>query len=105
MESREHRIGIDGLGTTPIIEAVIAFTRKEITLKKDKAVAKSNFTRGVNRMSSIMEKEELSYQQSISDALKSLGNYQAVAVQTMASLSDLYVQHEEMEKIEQSLSK
>ena len=98
MESREHRIGIDGLGTTPIIEAVIAFSRKETTLKKDIAVAKSNFTRGLNSMSSIMEKEESSSQQSISDALYSLGNYQAVAMQTMASLSDLYVQHEEMEK-------
>ena len=51
MASSEHRIGSDGRGTTSDhAEAIIEFAQIETALKKDKARAKSNFTRAQNKL-------------------------------------------------------
>ena len=99
MASLGHRIGSDGRGTTSDhAEAIIEFVQIETALKKDKARAKSNFTRAQNKLSSLMGEQELPSRRAIQDAINSLGNYQEVAMETMASLSDLYMEHKDFEK-------
>ena len=66
MASSEHIIGtdergnnIEGTGTT------IEYSEMETALKKEKARAKSNFTRAKNKILSLIEGEELPRRRSV----------------------------------------
>ena len=99
MASSEHRIGSEGRGTTSDhTEAIIKVVQIETALKKDKARVESNFTRAQNKLSSLIEEQELPSRWAIQDVINSLGNYQEVAMEIMASLSHLYMKHKDFEK-------
>lgn len=99
MASSEHGIGsngreenIDRTGT------IIEYSEKETTLKREKARAKSNVIRVRNKLLAMIEEEELPSRRAVQDACSSLDSWMENAMETMASLSDLYIKHKELEK-------
>ena len=81
----------DRAGTT------IEYTERETALKKEKARAKSNFTRARNKLSSLLEKEQPS-RQTVQDVCSSLDIWMEHAMEVMEKLSDLYIKYSELEK-------
>lgn len=99
MASSEHIIGtdkhgnkIEGTGTT------IEYSEMETALKKEKARAKSNFTRAKNKILSLIEGEELPRRRALQDACYGMDTWMERAMETMSSLSDLYSKHKERDK-------
>ena len=86
----------------------------ETSLKREKARAKSDFTRSRNKLLFLIEKQELPSRGEIEDACSRMDNAMDSAMEAMASLSELYMKTKdtansnkvvlEMEKIEEEFT-
>ena len=98
MASSEHRVGSEDRGKyADHAGTIIEYSEMETALKKEKARAKSNFTRARNKLLSLIEAQELPSHRGVQDASSSVDNWLGTATETMASLSDLYIKHKELE--------
>ena len=75
----------------------IEYTEKEMALTKEKARAKSKFTRARNKLSSLLEEEQPS-RRTVQDVCSSLDTWMEHAIEVMEKLSDLYIKYAELEK-------
>ena len=83
---------VDSTGTTG------DFTDMEASLKREKARAKSNFTRLKNKVLFIIEQRELPSHQEIQDACSRMDSSMESAMDVMTSLSELYTKYKEKGK-------
>ena len=71
------------------------FTEIEASLKREKARAKSNFTRLKNKVLFLIEQRELPSHQEIQDACSRMDSSMESAIDVMTSLSELYTKYKE----------
>ena len=83
---------VDTTGTTG------DFTDMEASLKREKARAKSNFTRLKNKVLFLIEQRELPSHQEIQDACSRMDSSMESAMDVMTSLSELYTKYKEKGK-------
>ena len=69
----------------------------QTSLKRENARTKSNFTRSRNKLLFLIEKQELPSRGEIQDACNRLDNAMESAMDTMISLSELYMKNKDME--------
>ena len=98
MATSDQGIGSDCRGKCANRTGTAIVYLEMTTLKRDKARAKLNFTRARNKLLSLLKMEELPSTRAVDDANSSLDNWLDTAIETMASLSTLYIQDNELEK-------
>ena len=74
------------------------FSLQEAQLKKEKAKAKSNFTRCRHRLLLLIENEELPSRRAVREVCEKLDNYMEITMDVILQLSDLYSSFKESEK-------
>ena len=72
-------------------------TERELSLKCEKARAKTKFTRTLNKLLFLIEKQRLPSNREIEDACDRMDSPMDSAMDAMASLSKLYMQNKDME--------
>lgn len=92
INSEDRRESTDRAGT------IAEYTERETVLKKEKARAKSDFTRARNKLSALLEKQDLQSRRAVQDACSNMDSRLEIAMDIMISLSDLYMKHNDLEK-------
>ena len=74
----------------------VEYTERVTALKREKARAKSNFTRARNKLASLLQEDQPSRRE-VQDVCSSLDTWMEQAMEVMEKLSDLYKKYEELE--------
>ena len=72
--------------------------RQEAEYKKDKARAKSNFSRSKNKLMSLLEETEQDSCKEILDALRKMDSCSEIATDILISFAEFYIRMDELQK-------
>ena len=72
--------------------------RQEAEYKKDKARAKSNFSRSKNKLMSLLEETEQASRREILDARRKMDSCSEIATDTLISFAEFYIRMDELQK-------
>ena len=78
--------------------SAVDVTKLEEEYKKDKARAKSNFSRAKNKLLSLLEQQELPSRREVQDAYRRLDTCSELAIDVLTNFSDFYIRNNEMQK-------
>ena len=76
----------------------VDITEQETELKKNKARAKTNFTRYGNKLFLLLGEQDLPSRRAVQNACEQIDYCLETAIEVMASLSDLYIQTKALDK-------
>lgn len=71
----------------------IGYSEKETAIKKERARAKSDLRRTRNKLSAELEEQDLLSRREVQDACSNTDSRKEIAMEIMASISDIYIQH------------
>ena len=78
--------------------ATVDVTRLEAEYKKDKARAKSNFSRSSNQLLSLLKQQELPSRREVQDSCRKMDSCSELAMDVLTNFSEFYIKTVEMQK-------